>query len=67
VVKGNTQIAKSSPASAMKAKASKPTAYVCIGPQCSAPVTDATKLEAQIRELRQTTVQLAPAQQAQRA
>jgi hypothetical protein len=67
VVQGNKQIAKSSPASAMKAKASKPTAYVCIGPQCSAPVTEHEKLEPQIRELRQTKVRLAGAEQAQQA
>jgi len=67
VVKDPSQIAGTSPASAMKAKASKPTAYVCIGPQCSAPITEAKKFQPQVRELRQTTVQLAPTEQTQRA
>jgi hypothetical protein len=34
----------SSPAHGKTAIGGKPTAYVCIGPQCSAPVTDAAAL-----------------------
>ncbi len=34
----------------------KPTAYVCLGPQCSPPVTDAAKLVETIKTARQVTV-----------
>ena len=47
-------IAASSPAAGMQATGKTPTAYACIGPQCSAPLTDAKALSEQIRELRQT-------------
>ena len=57
-VESAKQIAATSPAFAMKAKASEPTAYVCIGPQCSAPVTEANKLGEQIRTLRHTEVKI---------
>ena len=48
------QISGSSPAAGMQPKGAKPTAYVCIGPQCSAPITDAAELSDHIRDLRQT-------------
>jgi uncharacterized protein YyaL (SSP411 family) len=39
-----------SPAHGKRAVHGKPTAYVCIGPQCSAPVTDAVSLVEVVRE-----------------
>jgi len=51
-VKQAGDIAPSSPAAGMKPKGNEPTAYVCIGPQCSAPVTDPAELEPSIRALR---------------
>ncbi len=45
----------SSPAHGKTALDGKPTAYVCIGPQCSLPVTDPAKLVETIRAARQVT------------
>jgi hypothetical protein len=42
----------SSPAHGKTAIGDKPTAYVCIGPQCSAPVADAAALVEVVREAR---------------
>ena len=42
----------SSPAHGKRAIDGKPTAYVCIGPQCSAPVTDAVTLIEAVRAAR---------------
>ena len=43
----------SSPAYGKKVIEGKPTAYVCIGPQCSAPVTEPEALVATVKEARQ--------------
>ncbi len=45
-------LATTSPAHGKTAIGGKPTAYVCIGPQCSAPVTDAAALIETVREAR---------------
>jgi uncharacterized protein YyaL (SSP411 family) len=45
----------SSPAHGKTAIDGKPTAYVCLGPQCSLPVTDPAKLVETIRASRQVT------------
>ena len=55
-VRGEKDIAASSPAFGMKAKSGTPTAYVCIGLQCSAPITEADTLGERVRELRQTKI-----------
>jgi len=46
----------SSPAHGKSAIDGKPTAYVCIGPQCSLPVTEPGKLIETIRAARQVIV-----------
>jgi hypothetical protein len=53
-VRDGKQISDTSPATGMQLKGSKPTAYVCIGPQCSAPINDPAELGDHIRQLRQT-------------
>ncbi len=53
-VRDGKQISGTSPAAGMQLKDSKPTAYVCIGPQCSAPINDPAELGDRIRALRQT-------------
>jgi len=45
-----------SPAHGKSAVDGKPTAYVCLGPRCSLPVTDPEKLVETIRTTRQVTV-----------
>jgi uncharacterized protein YyaL (SSP411 family) len=49
-------IPSSSPAHGKTAIEGKPTAYVCIGPQCSAPVTDAAALIETMKAARQFSV-----------
>jgi uncharacterized protein YyaL (SSP411 family) len=51
VVEGDA-LPASSPAYDKIAIDGRPTAYVCIGPQCSAPVTDAASLETTLKEAR---------------
>jgi uncharacterized protein len=46
----------SSPAHGKTAVEGKPTAYVCIGPQCSLPVTEPAKLIETIKAARQVAV-----------
>jgi uncharacterized protein YyaL (SSP411 family) len=46
----------SSPAHGKTAIGGKPTAYICIGPQCSLPVTDAAALAETAKAARRTTV-----------
>ena len=46
------KIPESSPAFGKKAIEEKPTAYVCIGPQCSAPVTEPEALVATAKSAR---------------
>ena len=53
-VRQTKDIAASSPAAGIKPPGTKAAAYVCIGPQCSAPLGDATALGERVRELRQT-------------
>jgi uncharacterized protein YyaL (SSP411 family) len=50
------QLPESSPARGKTAIDGKPTAYVCLGPQCSLPVTDAAKLVETVRAARQLTL-----------
>ena len=45
-----------SPAHGKTAIDGKPTAYVCIGPQCSMPVTDPAALVETVKEARQLRV-----------
>jgi hypothetical protein len=47
---------ESSPAHGKTAIDNKPTAYVCIGPQCSLPVTDPAKLVETMRAVRQVSI-----------
>jgi uncharacterized protein YyaL (SSP411 family) len=49
---GTSAIAASSPAHGKTAIGGKPTAYVCIGPQCSMPVTEPAALVETVREAR---------------
>jgi len=49
-VRAGESVPPNSPAHGKKAIDGKPTAYVCIGPQCSAPVTDAAALVEAARE-----------------
>jgi uncharacterized protein len=55
-VREGDSIAASSPAHGKTALHGKPTAYVCIGPQCSAPVTDPAALVETVKEARQVRV-----------
>jgi len=48
-IRAGDSVAPNSPAHGKHAIDNKPTAYVCIGPQCAAPVTDAALVEA-VRE-----------------
>jgi uncharacterized protein YyaL (SSP411 family) len=50
---GPSAIAASSPAHGKTALHGKPTAYVCIGPQCSMPATDPAALVETVKEARQ--------------
>jgi uncharacterized protein len=53
---GARALPDSSPAHGKTAIDGKPTAYVCIGPQCSLPVTDAAKLAETIKTARQVAL-----------
>jgi uncharacterized protein YyaL (SSP411 family) len=53
---GADALPESSPAHGKTAIEGKPTAYVCIGPQCSLPVTEAEKLVEVIKAARRVTV-----------
>jgi uncharacterized protein len=50
---GASDLPKSSPAHGKTAIEGKPTAYVCIGPQCSLPVTEARALVETVKAARQ--------------
>jgi uncharacterized protein len=52
-IRAGESLPDSSPAHGKTAIDSKPTAYVCIGPQCSLPVTDAASLVETIKAARQ--------------
>ena len=49
-IRGGDSVPANSPAHDKKAIDNKPTAYVCIGPQCSAPVTEPAPLIEAVRE-----------------
>ncbi|HKA46784.1 MAG TPA: thioredoxin domain-containing protein [Methyloceanibacter sp.] len=53
---GATAVPETSPAHGKTAIDGKPTAYVCIGPQCSAPVTDAAALAEAVRAARRVGI-----------
>ncbi len=53
---GGAALPPSSPAHGKTVIDGKPTAYVCLGPQCSLPVTEPAKLVETIRAARQVTV-----------
>ena len=53
---GASALPASSPAHGKTAIDGKPTAYVCIGPQCSLPVTEPGKLVETIKAARQVTI-----------
>jgi uncharacterized protein YyaL (SSP411 family) len=55
-VREGDSIAASSPAHGKTAIGGKPTAYVCIGPQCSMPVTDPAALVETVRDAQQLRV-----------
>jgi uncharacterized protein YyaL (SSP411 family) len=55
-VRAGESVPQHSPAHGKKAIDNKPTAYVCIGPQCSAPVTEPAALVEAVREGRQVHV-----------
>jgi hypothetical protein len=55
-VSDGEELPASSPAHGKRAIEGKPTAYVCIGPQCSLPVTEPAKLVETIRTARRVTV-----------
>ncbi len=52
-IRAGDSVAANSPAHGKTALDGKPTAYVCIGPQCSAPVTEAAALVEAVRAGRQ--------------
>jgi uncharacterized protein YyaL (SSP411 family) len=52
-VRDGEALPASSPAHGKTAIEGKPTAYVCIGPQCSLPVTEPAKLVETIKAARQ--------------
>ncbi len=54
-IRAGEALPASSPAHGKTAIDGKPTAYVCIGPQCSLPVTDAAELVETIKAARQVT------------
>jgi hypothetical protein len=54
-VRAGEALPDSSPAHGKTAIDNKPTAYICIGPQCSLPVTEPAKLVATIKAARQAT------------
>jgi uncharacterized protein YyaL (SSP411 family) len=53
---GASALPQSSPAHGKTAIDGKPTAYVCIGPQCSLPVTDPAALVATVKAARQVGI-----------
>jgi len=53
---GTSATAASSPAHGKSAIGGKPTAYVCIGQQCSMPVTEPAALVETVKEARQVRV-----------
>jgi len=55
-VRAGEPLPASSPAHGKTAIEGKPTAYVCIGPQCSLPVTDPAALVATVKRARQIGV-----------
>ena len=55
-IREGESLAPTSPAHGKTAIDGKPTAYVCIGPQCSAPVADAAALIETVREARRAGV-----------
>ena len=56
-VRDGESLSGNSPAHGKTAIEGKPTAYVCIGPQCSAPVTERAALVETVREARRTVSQ----------
>jgi uncharacterized protein YyaL (SSP411 family) len=56
VESGAGALPESSPAHGKTAIEGKPTAYVCIGPQCSLPVTEPAKLVEMIKTARQVAI-----------
>jgi uncharacterized protein YyaL (SSP411 family) len=56
-VRDGESLSGNSPAHGKTAIEGKPTAYVCIGPQCSAPVTEPAALVETVREARRTVSQ----------
>jgi uncharacterized protein len=55
-----TPLPSGSPAHGKRARDGKPTAYVCIGPQCSTPVTEPEALVATVKEARRASVGSTP-------
>jgi uncharacterized protein YyaL (SSP411 family) len=55
-VREGEALPESSPAHGKTAVDHKPTAYICIGPQCSLPVTESAKLVETIKAARQVTL-----------
>jgi uncharacterized protein YyaL (SSP411 family) len=55
-VRAGDSLPVSSPAHSKTALDGKPTAYVCIGPQCSLPVTDAAALVETVKAARRVSV-----------
>ena len=56
-VRDGESLSGNSPAHGKTAIEGKPTAYLCIGPQCSAPVTEPAALVETVREARRTVSQ----------
>ena len=52
-MKSRGALPESSPAHGKTSIGGKPTAYVCIGPQCSMPVTEPAALVETVKEARQ--------------